>query len=100
MEKQQSRPKAIMMHKGSSVAKRELFTLGAILLGLLATFASGGIVAVAMNGQEERRQINLLGEKVEEVGAQCVSGGQNSREVILRKCSDNAEYTPKLVNYL
>ena len=31
---------------------------------------------------------------------QCVSGGQNSREVILRKCSDSAEYTPKLVNYL
>ena len=29
---------------------------------------------------------------------QCVSGGQNSREVILRKCSDSVEYTPKLVN--
>ena len=25
-------------------------------------------------------------------------GGQKSREVILRKCSDSAEYTPKLVN--
>ena len=31
---------------------------------------------------------------------QCVSGGQKSREVILRKSSDSAEYTPKLVNYL
>ena len=30
--------------------------------------------------------------------AQCVSGGQKFREVILRKCSDSAEYTPKLVN--
>ena len=30
--------------------------------------------------------------------SQCVSGGQKSREVILRKCSDSAEYTPKLVN--
>ena len=29
---------------------------------------------------------------------QCVSGGQKFREVILRKCSDSAEYTPKLVN--
>ena len=30
--------------------------------------------------------------------SQCVSGGQKFREVILRKCSDSAEYTPKLVN--
>ena len=30
--------------------------------------------------------------------AQCVSGGQKFREVILRKCSDSVEYTPKLVN--
>ena len=32
------------------------------------------------------------------LGTQCISGGQKFREVILRKCSDSAEYTTKLVN--
>ena len=69
VEKKQSKekPKAAITKKKSSIAKRELFTLGAILLGVIGCFASGGIVAMAMNGQEEKRQINLLGEKVEEI---------------------------------
>ena len=62
LEKKQSKekPKAAITKKKSSIAKRELFTLGAILLGVIGCFASGGIVAMAMNGQEEKRQINLL----------------------------------------
>ena len=60
VEKKQSKekPKAAITKKKSSIAKRELFTLGAILLGVIGCFASGGIVAMAMNGQEEKRQGN------------------------------------------
>ena len=55
--KQKRKAKSWNQYKGGSVAKWELFTLGALLIGVIATFASGGIVAVAMNRQEERRQI-------------------------------------------
>ena len=61
------KPETAIRKKRSSIAKRELFTIAAILIGVIGTFASGGIVALAMRGQEEKRQINLLGEKVEEI---------------------------------
>ena len=51
----------------SSIAKRELFTLAAILISVIGTFAAGGVVAIALNGQEQKRQTNLLGDKIEEI---------------------------------
>ena len=54
VEMKQIKPKAAATKRNSSVAKRELVTLGVILLGVIGCFASGGIVAMAMNGQKKK----------------------------------------------
>ena len=66
-EKMKPGSRALVKHKGTAIAKRALFTAVGILVGVISTFALGGIVATAVDGQEERKRINLIGEKVEEV---------------------------------
>ena len=54
-------------HGETGTVKRALITATSLLVGVFSTFISGGAIAVAFQGKEEQRQLQVADEKIEKL---------------------------------